>query len=84
MSTYVGLQNSFEQLMWCPLFSGGSRQGVWGAKKAVRQKGFRLLKYQSLYATIVGCHTNVATLCRPKSGYFSWSNYAIFQGITKV
>jgi len=43
MSTYVGLQNSFEQLMWCPLFSGGSRQGVWGAKKRCAKKVFACL-----------------------------------------
>jgi len=48
-----------------------------------RQKGLHLLKYQRS-ATIVGYHTWLVTFCRPNSGYISWSNYAIFQGITTV
>jgi len=31
--------------------------------------------------TIVACHTKIVTFCRPKSGYFCWSNYAISQDI---
>jgi len=48
------------------------------------QKGLHLLKYQRLSATVVGHNKKVVTFCRPKSGYFCWSNYAIFQGITTV
>ena len=58
-------------------FGGG--QSNWG-----RQKCFHLLKYQRLPATIVVCHTKEAIFCRSKSGYFCWSNYATFQGITTV
>jgi len=54
---------------------GGSQ--IEGAKKV-----FTFLKYQRLSAKIVGCHTKVITFCRPKSGHFCWSNYAIFQGMT--
>ena len=43
------------------LSSGGSRPSVWGG----RQKGLHLLKYQRLSATIVVCHTNEVTFCRP-------------------
>jgi len=68
--------------------SVGSRPGIWvGSRIGGRQKGqkgIHLFKYQRLSAIIVGCHTNVVTFCRPKSGYFCWSNYAIFQGITTV
>jgi len=65
--------------------SGGSRPGVWGVQSNWgRQEGLHLLKYQSLSATIVGCNTKVVAFCRPKSGYFCWSNYAIFQGKTTV
>ena len=49
-----------------------------------RQEGLHLLKYQSVSATIVGCHTKVVTFCRSKSDYFCWSNYAIYQGKTTV
>jgi len=44
----------------------------------------RRSKYQKLSATIVVCHTKEVTFCRSKSGYFCWSNYAIFQGKTTV
>jgi len=58
-------------------FEGGSQIG--GC-----QEGLYLLKYQRLSTTIVGCNTKVVTkvvnFCRPKSGYFCWSNYAVFQG----
>jgi len=30
------------------------------------------------------CVTQKPIICRSKSGYFCWSNYAIFQGITTV
>ena len=55
-----------------------------GSQIGERQGGLHLLKYQRLSATIVGCHTKVVIFCQPKSGYFCWSNYAIFQGITTV
>jgi len=42
---------------------GGSQ--IWG-----RQEGLHLHKYQSLSATIVGCHTKVVTFCRPKVAIF--------------
>ena len=66
--------------------SGGSRPGVWGGGSQIggRQKGLHLLKYQRLSSTIVVCHKNELTFCRPKSGYFCSSNYAIFQEITTV
>ena len=55
-----------------------------GSQIGGRQKGLHLLKYERLSATIVVCHTKVVTFCRSKSGYFCWSNYAIFQGITSL
>ena len=65
--------------------SGGSRPGVWGGSQTEgRLKCLHLLKYQRLSATIVACHTKEVFFCRSKSGYFCWSNYAIFQGITTV
>jgi len=65
--------------------SGGSRPGVWGGSQIEgSQKCLHLLKYQRLSATIVVCHTKEPIFCRSKSGYFCWSNYAIFQGITTV
>jgi len=51
-----------------------------GSQIGGRQEGLHLLKYQSLSATIVGCNTKMVTFCRPKSGSFCWSNYAVFQG----
>jgi len=67
------------------IFNGGSRPGVWGGSQiGARQKCLHLLKYQRLPATIVVCHTKEVTICRSKSGYFCWANYAIFQGITTV
>jgi len=54
-------------------------QSNWGAPRSLQ-----LLKYQSLSATIVSCNTKMVTFCRPKSGYFCWSNYAIFQGKTSL
>ena len=48
------------------------------------QKGLHLLKYQRLSAKIVVCHTKEILFCRLKRGYFCWSNYGIFQGITTV
>jgi len=55
-----------------------------GSQIGGRQKCLHLLKYQRLSATIVVCHTKEVIFCRSKSGYFCWSNYAIFQGITTV
>ena len=55
-----------------------------GQSNMGRQKGLHLLKYQRLSATLVGCHTKVVTFCRPKSVYFCWSKYGIFQGISTV
>jgi len=58
---------------------------VWGGSQSWgRQKGIHLLEYQRLSAKIFGCHTEVVTFCRPKSGYFCWSNYAIFRRIITV
>jgi len=37
-----------------------------------------------LSATIVVCHTKETMFYRSKSGYFCWSNYAIFQGRNTV
>ena len=70
--------------LWCSLLtSGGSNQ--WRIQAfGRRQKGLHLLKYKRLSATILKCHTKVVTFCRPKSGYFYLSNYAIFQRITTV
>jgi len=42
------------------------------------QKCLHLLKYQRLSAT------KEVIFCRSKSGYFCWSNYAIFHGIAAV
>jgi len=42
------------------------------------QKCLHLLKYQRLSAK------KEVIFCKSKSGYFCWSNYAIFQGITTV
>ena len=65
--------------------SGGSRPGVWGGSQSGGGlKCLHLLKYQRLSATIVVCHTKEVMFCRSKSGYFCWSIYAIFQGITTV
>jgi len=58
--------------------------GGQGSQIGRRQKGLHLFKCQRLSATIVGFHTKAVTFCRPKRGYFCWSNYVIFQGITKV
>jgi len=55
-------------------FGGGSQIGR-------RQKCLHLLKYQKLSATTIVCHTKKVIFCRSKSGFFCWSNYAIFQGI---
>jgi len=83
------LEKSFRR-PWLPLFvyvclSGGSRPGVLGEKSnRGAPKGLHSLEYQRLSATIVGCHTKVVTFCRPKCGYFCWSNYAIFQGIISL
>jgi len=38
------------------------------------------LKYQRLSATIVVCHTKEVIFSMSKSGYYCWSNYAIFSG----
>jgi len=67
-----------------PCTVADSDQAFGGSQIGGRQEGLHLLKYQSLSATIVGCNTEVATFCRPKSGYFCWSNYGIFQGKTTV
>ena len=65
--------------------SGDFRPGVWGGRPIRgRQEGLYLLKYQRLSATIVGCYTKVVTFCRPRSGYFLYSIYVIFQGIKTV
>ena len=59
--------------------SGGSRPGVWGGSQiGGRQNCLHLLSYQRLSAT------KEVIFCRSKSGYFCWSNYAIFQGITTI
>jgi len=49
--------------------SGGSGPGVWGQSNRGRQEGLHLLKYQRS-ATIVGCHTKVVTIGRPKKVIF--------------
>ena len=49
-----------------------------GSQIGERQKCLHLLKYQRL------SETKEVIFCRSKSGYFCWSNYAIFQGITTV
>ena len=43
-----------------------------------RQKCLHLLKYQRLSAT------KEVIFCTSESGYFCWSNYAIFQGIATL
>jgi len=59
--------------------SGGSRPGVWGGQSNWgAPKCLHLLKYQTLSAT------KEVIFCRSKSGYFCWSNCAIFQEITTV
>ena len=59
--------------------SGGSRPSVWGGNQiGGRHKCLHLLKYQRLSAT------KEVIVCRSKSCYFCWSNYAIFQGITSL
>jgi len=71
----------------CSLYGSGSRQVQWRIQTrrlGGRQKYLHLLKCQRLSATIVECHMKVVTFCRSKSGYFCWSNYAIYQGITTV
>jgi len=51
--------------------SGGSRTGVWwGSQIEGNQEGLHLLKYQRFSTTIVGCHTKVVTICRPKKWIF--------------
>jgi len=46
---------------------------------AVAKKVFTCLNTR-FAANNVGCNRNVVIFYRPKSGYFCWSNYAIFQG----
>jgi len=59
--------------------SGGSRPGVWGGSQiGESQKCLHLPKYQRVSAT------KEVIFCGSKSGYFCWSNYAIFQRITTV
>jgi len=63
--------------MWSVVLRGGS--SVWGGSQiGGRQKCLHLLKYQRLSAK------KEVIFCKSKSGYFCWSNYAIFQGITTV
>jgi len=72
MTSYCDVTNSV-------YFSGGSRPGVCGGSQIEgRQKFLHLLKYQRLSAT------KKVIFCRLKSGYFCWSNYAVFQGRTTV
>jgi len=59
-------------------------QAFGGSQIGGCHKGLHLPKYQSLCATIDGCHTKVVTFSRPKSSYICWSYHAIFQGITTV
>jgi len=77
-STVIALINLIQYLADPDQAFGGCSQ-IGG-----RQEDLHLLQYQSLSATIVGCNTKVVTFCRPKSGYFCWSNYAIFQSKTTV
>jgi len=47
-------------------------------------KSHPLLGYTRLSVTIVGNHAEVVTFSGQDIGYFCWSNYEIFQGITTV
>jgi len=55
-----------------------------GQSNRGHQKVLHFLKYQRFSAKFVGCHKKVVTIRRPNSGYFFWSNYAIFEGITSL
>jgi len=52
-----------------------------GAKKFSR---LHLFKHPKLSVKIVGYHAKVVTFLGQECGYFCWSNYAIFQGITTM
>jgi len=58
---------------------GGSRRSMCGGTvKQARRKGLNLFKQPRLSSKIIVHDTNMVTFCRPKSGYFCWSNYVFF------
>ena len=55
-------------------------QAFGGSIQIGAPKSLHLHKYQRLSATIVGCHTNVVTFCRPKKWLFVLFELCYFSG----